>query len=468
MDLQALVESVDGMATLYAFDIFPDGSFSEIRLMAVNKKNDYMLHFSPNSPKFYPGIPYRSYWMDLNFEKYVYNCGSRTEPLYSYVNARGAWLKGFYIPIKIPDESEMQNGVRTVYCLYIFTYSKTADTCSMALNSPEANEALVKISIKLHENEDFYKGMASAVADIKELCGAKWCAVCTVDKETENCGLINENGQHNEMLEGMAAEMERTPYEVALAWEKDLAQSNCLILENLDIIKERDPAWYYSLSIHNVENLILFVIRYNQNIVGFIWAADFDTSKTMLIKETLELTSFLVAAVIANHQLLSRLEKKSTVDELTQVSNRNAMNDRIDSLISGRAELPANMGVVFADLNGLKNVNDELGHKAGDKLLTKSASLLKIAFGDSEIYRAGGDEFVVLCPDTAEEMFMRQVKQLRSLADSTDDVRFAVGVVYCKGSCNITRAMQTADERMYKDKKAYYRAHPELDKRMHG
>ena len=118
MDLQALVESVDGMATLYAFDIFPDGSFSEIRLMAVNKKNDYMLHFSPNSPKFYPGIPYRSYWMDLNFEKYVYNCGSRTEPLYSYVNARGAWLKGFYIPIKIPDESEMQNGVRTVYCLY--------------------------------------------------------------------------------------------------------------------------------------------------------------------------------------------------------------------------------------------------------------------------------------------------------------------------------------------------------------
>ena len=79
----------------------------------------------------------------------------------------------------------------------------------------------------------------------------------------------------------------------------------------------------------------------------------------MQIKETLELTSFLIAAVIANHQLVSGLEVKSTIDGLTQVSNRNAMNNRVDKLVSGETKHPEKMGVAFADLNGLKTVNDD-------------------------------------------------------------------------------------------------------------
>ena len=94
-----------------------------------------------------------------------------------------------------------------------------------------------------------------------------------------------------------------------------------------------------------------------------------------------------------------------------------------------------------------------------------SKGLLKIAFGDYEIYRAGGDEFVIFCLDITEEKFNAQVAQLRALADNTTDVSFAVGTVYCTGEYNITSAMQTADENMYKDKKEYYRLHPEKDRR---
>ena len=68
---------------------------------------------------------------------------------------------------------------------------------------------------------------------------------------------------------------------------------------------------------------------------------------------------------------MSSLEEMSTVDSLTQVNNRNAMNRRVDRIISG-ADKPAAIGVVMADLNGLKPINDEKGHDAGDKLLSNA------------------------------------------------------------------------------------------------
>ena len=465
MDYQSWIEGIDGLASLYSFDILPDGSFSEIRLIAVNKQNEGMLHFSPDAPEFYPGIPYRNYWMDLNFERYLYKSGNTKCSLYSYVNARGYWLKGFYIPVSNFDAVSAEDGAKTVYCLYILEYADNIETESMSQHSAEVASAVTNLSIKLHEVQDFYQAMVAAATEIKEICGAELCSIYTVDKSSQKCQFINADGVQETMLSGIASEMECSPYEVALRWEKALAMSDCLLLENLEVIKERDTLWYNSLCRHDIKNIILYEIRYKQTLVGFIWAANFDTSKLLRIKSTLELSAFLLAAVIQNHQLITRLEVRSTVDGLTQVCNRNAMNDRVDKLVSGTEKLPDSLGIVFADLNGLKTVNDDEGHDAGDRLLTRAAGLLKIAFGDYEIYRAGGDEFVVFMPDVTEEVIQQQITQLRALTENTEDVRFAVGSSYCVGEYNICHAMQRADENMYKDKEEFYRQHPEKDRR---
>ena len=60
MDYQSWIEGINGLASLYSFDILEDGSFGEIRLMAVNSQNVGMLQMNPNAPEFYPGIPYRN------------------------------------------------------------------------------------------------------------------------------------------------------------------------------------------------------------------------------------------------------------------------------------------------------------------------------------------------------------------------------------------------------------------------
>ena len=472
MDFQSWISNIEGMSGIYSFDILPDGSFSEIRLMGVNKQNEGIVTRRPDSPEFYPGIPYREYWYDINFENFVYKCGSTNQPLYSYVNAHGFWLKGFYIPITEPGtisaevNAQAEPGKkRTVNCLYILTYSPVFESDSMSQHDTDISSTVMNITLKLHETPDFHKAMSAAIAEIKKFCEAQNCSLYTVDINSHHCNFINENGVQREYLETFAAEMGRTPYEVAEAWEKDLADSDCLLLDDLGVVQERDPVWYKSLCDNGINNIILYAVRFNQTLVGFIWVANFDVSKMMKIKETLELTTFLIAAVIANHQLVSRLEIMSTVDSLTQVFSRNAMNERVDKLVSGEEKLPSAMGVVFADLNGLKTVNDVDGHDAGDRLLSKASSMLKIAFGDYEIYRAGGDEFVVLCTDVTAGQLEQHSKQLRTIMESTPDVSFAVGTEYVTGEYDICMAMRAADERMYKDKEEYYRNHPDKDRR---
>ncbi|WP_029319002.1 GGDEF domain-containing protein [Butyrivibrio sp. AE3004] len=460
MDYQSWIEGIDGLASLYSFDLLEDGSYSEIRLMAVNKKNVSMLQMNPAAPEFYPGISYRNYWMDLNFENYVYKCASTSSPLYSYVNARGVWLKGFYLPISnIWDDDKLPGapaGSRRLFCLYVITFSDQVETDSMSMKSPEVASAVLDIGIKLHEAQDFYQSVTDVAAQIRVFCGAERCALYTVDKDTQECSFIDASGMRNQFMEELARMMGRTPFEVAKAWEDDLALSDCLLDDDLHIIKERDPAWHQSLCSYGIHNIILYAIRYGQTLVGFIWAANYDATKTDKIKETLELSTFLFAAVIKNHQLMSKLEIKSTVDALTQVGNRNAMDEYIAELVKEPGHFPESMAVVFADLNGLKKTNDEKGHDAGDKLLRRAAALLKIVFADNQIYRIGGDEFVVLCPNITEEKMNEQVRQLKGMADNTYDVSFAVGSVYCHGEYDLNTAIQAADEQMYQDKKAYY------------
>ena len=462
-DFQAYVDSINGMAGIYSFDVFPDGSYSEIRLMAIRGGVQGM---GPDAPKFYPGIPWRKYYTDLNFESYIYRCASSNEFLYSYTNAHGHWVKGFYMPMLINEnetnsESQSDSQTKTLYCLYTGTFSAQFESDSMSGHSPEVAAAVTNISVKLHETQNYHQAMAATIGELQKVCGAVRCMLYTVDSSRQHCTLIDNIGVQEEYLAQFSAEMGRSPYEIAQAWENDLDDSDCLLLDDLSILQQRDPAWYKLLCDLDVKNIILYAVRNNQNLVGFILAANYDAAKMVQIKETLELTAFLISAVIANHQIVYQLELKSTIDGLTQLLNRNAMNERVDELTGGKAEVSQKMGVVLADLNGLKTVNDIEGHDAGDKLLIRAAALLKLAFGDYEIYRAGGDEFFAFCPGVTEEKLDQQVQQLCSLANSTPDVSFAVGSVYASGEYDIRNMMKTADERMYKDKQEFYRLNPE-------
>jgi diguanylate cyclase (GGDEF)-like protein len=156
-----------------------------------------------------------------------------------------------------------------------------------------------------------------------------------------------------------------------------------------------------------------------------------------------------------------RLSRMSFVDQLTGVMNRNAMNNRISAITSGRERLDEPYAVVFADINGLKLMNDTQGHSAGDLLLKKAAIALQEVFAGDEIYRAGGDEFLIIAAGCEQGEADRKAALLKERSKDADAVSFAVGYSFGGGGRDIRDAMRTADESMYRDKEEFYKMHPD-------
>ena len=254
-------------------------------------------------------------------------------------------------------------------------------------------------------------------------------------------------------------------FNLVVSWSAILAGTSCLIAKNeedMALIKEKNPAWYESLHRAQVNSIVLFALKVGGDLLGYIWATNFEVKNTLRIKETLELTTFFLASEISNYQLLNRLHRLSTMDMLTGVLNRNAMNNRIDSIGSEKTEDKHTLGVVFADLNGLKTTNDNDGHQAGDLLLKNAAMVLQNVFIGDEIYRAGGDEFLVLVPDITREDLQKKIERVRKDSASYGNVSFAIGYSFKEDQRDILDGLHEADETMYADKNEFYLKHPEL------
>lgn len=134
------------------------------------------------------------------------------------------------------------------------------------------------------------------------------------------------------------------------------------------------------------------------------------------------------------------------IDYLTNIYNRNAL----ERDLSKRQE-PGNTYYFIADLNGLKLVNDTIGHSAGDKLLQGFARLLADAVGeDGRAYRQGGDEFAVLY-DKDPQAFIRELERRCRIYNRSSAVSVSYAIGYCRLEDEGFR--DVADQMMYEDKR---------------
>lgn len=164
----------------------------------------------------------------------------------------------------------------------------------------------------------------------------------------------------------------------------------------------------------------------------------------------------VVRDVTSRKQFEFELRAQSYRDRLTGLSNRRYLDDEAARLQASR-EFPV---AVFAfDLDGLKQVNDRHGHAAGDALLQGMARFLQQFFraGD-RVIRLGGDEFLVLLPDTdAEEAERIRARLPAALppfnAEHGLNLRFSTGVSVIAGPADWAAGMTRADERLYDAKR---------------
>ena len=145
-------------------------------------------------------------------------------------------------------------------------------------------------------------------------------------------------------------------------------------------------------------------------------------------------------------------------DALTKLKNRVAFNDEVEAIASGKRKF-GKMICVSVDVNGLKIVNDTMGHLAGDVLIKETAGFLNRYFSAcSSIYRIGGDEFFLFVYERDEEEVKAVFRVLRADVavynkTSSVPVWFAIGYSPYDGS-HLERCIYHADANMYKCKES--------------
>ena len=468
MDLQQFAEQFDAMTCIMSVEEKEDGSCGDIRIVTGNKAYiDSIEHPSPDVPhlmdtRFEPNCLYERYISkDLNFEMFCYNCAVRKKPMHTYVHPErfDFWFDIFMLPVG------REGNIH--YCTYTQVITHEAEAGKMAGLSRDIALDVLSTCIKLRGARDesgFERTLNSVILDLRDLCKAKNCVVLMMDSRQRTCRILSEAIESTDELEHLRHEMMPDFYDVVVSWLDTIGGSNCLIVKDqagMEYLRQRNPVWYQSLTQSRVQSLVIFPLKSGDELIGYIWATNFDTVNTLRIKETLELSTYFIASELANYILLTRLRELSTMDMLTGIMNRNEMNNRIDELREGKARIDG-LGVVFADLNGLKRVNDQFGHEEGDRMLKNGAAVLRQVFPGDEIYRAGGDEFMILTRGLDEEELNGKCEEVKQLAAGYPHVSFAVGCCAVPDSQKIRDALKKADERMYRDKEAYYHSNPEL------
>ena len=158
-----------------------------------------------------------------------------------------------------------------------------------------------------------------------------------------------------------------------------------------------------------------------------------------------------------------RYAREARTDRLTGLDNRAAWDEILAYEEARRSRYAEPVSIVTADLDGLKAINDRDGHAAGDRVICAAAELLRqTARAVDRVARVGGDEFVVLLPETDEAGAARFVERLRTRAAKglprTGGLRLSVGAATCASGESLADTQQRADAAMYVEKLGRARA----------
>lgn len=155
-----------------------------------------------------------------------------------------------------------------------------------------------------------------------------------------------------------------------------------------------------------------------------------------------------------------KVYRLSLTDELSGLLNRRGFLLLAEQALKTARRAKTELALIYVDLDGLKRVNDERGHQAGDNMIVEAAQLLKASFRESDlIARLGGDEFAVLAviTDSTESMLARLQKSLMQFNKGGSlpyPLSFSVGHVHClpQEEKSLLELLAEADARMYLQK----------------
>lgn len=238
-------------------------------------------------------------------------------------------------------------------------------------------------------------------------------------------------------------------------WLPFFVKNDCIIIDDVEQLQKTNPAAYATLHAQEITSLIAAPIFLDNKLAGYIGIDNYDSEKIKNSSYLLLSMSIFLSYAIRHRNHVDMLHRLSYHDLLTNALNRNAFMDVLSQFRPGQY---ASAGIIYIDINGMKEINDFYGHHQGDKILITTVAKVFNLFKPDELFRIGGDEFVIITYDLTETDFYEKFNLLRNIFCEKTNLPFSIATGSCwvKSPSDLNSLLQQADSAMYADKKKFY------------
>lgn len=256
--------------------------------------------------------------------------------------------------------------------------------------------------------------------------------------------------------EGIEAEIGRLQgisVDVVANWMKKFREKGEFYIAALEEDVPCDRADFEILKAQGISSLMAAPLKRDEEIVGFLGVDNpaVHIGDMALLRSVVD----FVTADLEKRRLIEDLRHAGCIDMLTGLKNRNEYMRKFNELKKNK---PQSLGVIFIDINGLKQMNDTKGHEYGDAMIRKTAECIR-KYTSENAYRIGGDEFIALWEDISKKEFYDKVEMLRKEFDGIREYSISMGNIWQDGEIDIQKQVKKADASMYKAKQAHYQNH---------
>jgi diguanylate cyclase (GGDEF)-like protein len=279
-------------------------------------------------------------------------------------------------------------------------------------------------------------------------------------------GAIVEIAEGDEMIYRAAAGMARTQLGLRLKRQGSLSG---LCVQSGEILECKDSETDSRVDREacrrvGLRSMLVAPLVYNGTSIGVLKIASPEAAAfTARDVKVLELMTGLIGAVVYKASDFNEIYHRATHDPLTGVSNRALFYDRLRQGLLLAARRGSGLGIVMLDMDGLKPINDQFGHRAGDAALREIATRLRRVCRQSDtVARLGGDEFGVVLPDIQDrtsvehhaERISAEIDTSMPFEDRVLNLGASLGIaVFPDDGADIVELVDKADQAMYAAKR---------------
>lgn len=367
-------------------------------------------------------------------------------------NVQANYYKGMYAFLNRDSVSTAFHADGDIQVL-VYTYQQANSSWKKALLSPlKISENITERALLVIMNAD---GPKKSKEEAKELslqamryqdvfCGAveqMYTGMIRIDMQTGQAIQLRSEG--NRMTEYIHNKKWDELCTIALSMvhpeDKDIFYNNC----SMEAWEQID---------HNKKLEFKFRDSYGQTDGSYRW---YSGAVHIICEKDQKIALLYTVDITDQINEAAQLRESSERDELTYLYNRT----HLDFMLQNEYQDIHSCGVLFLDINDLKQTNDLKGHKAGDELICQGAESLRILQNeDIHVYRYGGDEFIVIAPNITQEYLEKLITKWQShLKWLEENNGIACSMAYGKAwgisPCSVKELISVADAEMYKNKR---------------